>query len=119
MNSDGAGSAIDQYTEDVGGNSITLAQAALVDEIFTFEISASAPSWVEIHTGFSGNVLTFGSSYTLSDDKLLVFRNGKLIYKSTTLGLPVDRYLETNPTSITLDEIAQTTDWFAIMYSAL
>jgi hypothetical protein len=119
MNTDGAGDAIDKYTEDVGGNSITLVQAALVDEIFIFEISASAPIWMEVQTGFSGNVMTFGNSYTTGDDKLLVFRNGKLMYKSTTLGLPIDRYTETNSTSITLDEAAQTTDWFAIMYSAM
>lgn len=115
MNSDSAGDLVDQYSEN-SSTSILLSQAATSDEIFAFECSASIPAWMEVQTGFSGNTLTFGSSFTESD-KLLVFRNGRLMYRSLSLGDAVDRYTEASSTSITLETAAQTTDWFAIVYS--
>jgi hypothetical protein len=45
-------------------------------------------------TGQTGTLIGTGGNYNLGTDKLDVYRNGILMLKSTSLGLPVDRYQE-------------------------
>jgi hypothetical protein len=115
MNTASLGDAIDQYSETTT-TSITLVEAAVATDIFTFEDANTAPVWREDISGVTGTVITFSNPFTVGDDKLLVFRNGKLIYKSTTLGDPIDRYLESSTTQITLEQSVSAPDVISAIY---
>lgn len=58
-------------------------------------------------TGSTIDLSTYGVSYTVSNKKLLVFKNGIL--------LPEDEYTQNSSTLLTLDTPANLTDWFAII----
>ena len=116
MNASSAGDAVDQYTE-TSTTSVTLALSAVVGDIFVFECMDAPSTFLEVQTGFTGITINLTSPYVMGDDKLIVWRNGKLMYKSTTLGLAIDRYLETTVNSITIESSAVLTDWFAVSYN--
>lgn len=115
MNNQGIGDATEQYSE-TSTTSITLADPAVADDWFVFENAYAPHAFRENITGVTGFVLTLSNSYTPGDDRLMVFRNGILMFKSVTLGDPVDRYSETSSTEITLEEVATSSEWFSVIY---
>lgn len=115
MNTSSMGSTFDQYSE-TSTTQVTLAEPAVATDLFIFEDANTAPQFREDITGISGTVITLSNSYTVGDDRLLVFRNGKLLYKSTTIGDPIDRYLESGTSEITLEIAVDVTDWISVIY---
>lgn len=118
MNTDGAGDSIDQYSED-STTTILLAQAATADEIFTFECRANPPTWMHVQTGFTGDTISVLPDTITDADRILVFKNGKLMYNSVSLGSSIDRYTIATSNSLTLEVDAVLTDWFAIVYNGM
>ena len=115
MNNQSLGSSDFQYTES-STTTIELASAALSEDIFVFENANQAPQFREDITGVTGTTITLANSYTPGDQHLLVFRNGVLMFKSPTLGNPVDRYSESSSTTIELDDSATSGEVFSIIY---
>jgi hypothetical protein len=113
MNSQGLGDPGAQYIE-ASSTSITLAQAPTVNEIFTI-VSGPAPLFREDRTGETGTVISSLPIYGVGSDELLVYRNGILIYNSTTLATAVERYQETTSTSITLETAADPAETFTLV----
>ena len=115
MNNQALGSTIFQYTES-STTTIDLAEAATADEIFIIENAFQAPQFREDITGLTGTTITLANSYVPGDQHLLVFRNGVLMYKSASLGQPVDRYSESGATTIELVEAATSDEVFSVIY---
>jgi len=107
-----------EYFSETSETSITLGAVAVASEYYIFEYLAEAPTWSEDITGVTGGTLTFSGSYTLGTDRLLLYKNGKLMYDSTTVGTAAERYQQNNPTSVTLGAAAIASDIFtAILLS--
>lgn len=119
LNKSGYGAPSDQYVE-TSSTSITLGVTAIAGDNFIFECIAVAPAWREDITTVTGLTLTFGSTYALGNKRLLVFRNGNLVYNSTTLGDPIanasDRYQEATTATVTLEVAAIAADVFTAIY---
>jgi len=114
MNSQGLGDAVDQYVE-TSTTSITLAEAATSDEVFVFEY-VQAIQWRQDIDNVVGAVVNFLNPYTIGTDKLLVFRNGRLMYRSLSLGEADERYTHTTTTSVSLSEDATADEVFSVVY---
>lgn len=97
---------------------ITLALAAAVTDVFKIFRAGTPPQWRESINGVTGFVITVPNSrtFTHGDPKLLVFRNGLMMYNSTVLGNVGDRYQQTGTTQVTLSEAAVTSDLFEFIY---
>lgn len=113
MNSSSIGAATDQYSE-TSSTSITLTQTTTSGEVFTF-IGGPVLSSREDISGVTGTVLTLSNSYSIGSSELLVYRNGALIYNTTTIGNLPDRYQETTSNSITLADAALVTETFTFI----
>lgn len=113
LNNAGLGNAEDQYTES-SATTITLGAALVNDDIIVVEKS-TPPTSVEFRDGETGTFISGIATYTLGSDELLLYKNGVLLFNSTTLGNSFDRYQETSTTSITLEESADATDVFAFI----
>lgn len=105
------------YTES-STTTVTLDLAAGVDDVFKVFKSGAVPQWRGAVTGVTGSTITAPGSHTFTngDPKLLVFRNGSLMFDSTVLGQPADRYQQSGTTQITLSEAAVTADLFEFIY---
>lgn len=115
MNVSALGGAIDQYSE-TSSTSITLAVAAVLSDVFTFYVAGSAPDFREDLDGFSAALIPISGVYTIGDKRLLVFKNGVLLFNSLSLGTASDRYQETGTSEVTLGAAAVPTDWFSFIY---
>lgn len=104
MTSSGLGDAIERYTES-SSTSVTLDVSATEDELFSFEYLDSI-SWREDQVVVSGTTINFANPYVIGDDRLLLFRDGVLMYKSGSLGDPEERYSESTTTTVTLVQSA-------------
>ena len=104
----------DQQYSETSSTSITLGSALLSDDIIVVQ-KATAPSSVEHRDGETGTFISGISSYSLGSDELIVYKNGVLLFNSTTLGGSFDRYQETSSTSITLEEAAVASDVFTFI----
>lgn len=96
--------------------SITLATAAVAPDVFKVYISGTAPAFREIQTGITGTSVTGISTYVMANKRLMVFKNGFLMYNSTVLGAAANRYQEASTTSITLSVAAISGDLFEFIY---
>lgn len=114
MNTSGYGTSSDQYTEG-SSTTITLNEAAVVDDVFTIEF-INPIQWRQDITGVTTSVINLSNPYTIGTDRLLVFRNGKLIYRSLSLGTIDERYSHTTTTSITLEQAATGDEVFSVIY---
>jgi hypothetical protein len=113
MNDQGLGLPADSYIE-ASATSLTLAEAANTDDIFVI-IRGTNPLSREDRNGETGTFLSGLPAYSLGTEELLVYKNGILLFNSTTLGTSFDRYQETSITSITLEEAATIDDVFAFI----
>ena len=113
MNDAGLGNPIDKYSE-TSSTLITLNQAATTSEHFLISYGP-VPTSNSSLDGFTGTFISSVPTYNMGSDELLVYRNGVLMFNSLTLGLPVDRYTETSPTSITLSSTAVASDVFTFI----
>lgn len=113
MNTASMGGALDQYSE-TSTTSITLTSAAVANEIFEYLYLASITSRDDV-TGVTGTVIVVPTAYTMGNQRLLVFKNGTLMFNSLTLGGAQDRYQETSTTSITTAAAAVATDVFTFI----
>jgi len=104
LNSDGLGTSIQQYTE-TSSTQVTFGVLVEPDDLTAFE-NLSSVQWREDQIVASGTVVNFSNPYTLGNERLLVFRDGVLMFNSGVLGDPIDRYSETSTTSITLASAA-------------
>jgi hypothetical protein len=102
-----------RYSENTS-TELTLATAAIAADVFQVYNAGVAPDFRETLTGVTGTTLTIPNSetYTVGNEKLLVFRNGLLMYNSLVLGEAVSRYQEDSATQIELEETAALTDVF-------
>jgi hypothetical protein len=107
-------SSAQKYTE-TSPTSITLALAGEADEVFSFQVLQNDPS-VEDHIGFTGTAITLSGTYDTGADKLMIFRNGKLMIRGSSFGESVDQYFYNTSNSLTLVVAAELTDWFHIIY---
>ena len=112
MNKNGKGSAVDQYTE-VDDTHIGLLESSIVSDIFTFEVSEFNGTREDINNLDNTTTVTLANS--IASGKILVYRNGKLIYDVAGLGSTIDRYSVTNNFEIELGEAAQLTDYITII----
>jgi len=115
MNKSGFGGISEQYA-DTSATSITLVDPAIISDYFIFEYMDAAPTWRQDITGVVGVTVTFSSVYVLGNKKLLVWRNGILLFNSATIGLPGDRYQEATTLTITLGVAAASGDTFTAIY---
>ena len=102
MTATGFGGSVDRYSETTT-TSLTLAQAATVDEYFIIEYMGEDPDFREDVSNFAGNTITLSNVNVPGDDKLLVFRNGVLMInadKQPAMGSPVERYSEISTTQV-------------------
>lgn len=113
LNNQALGDPIDQYTE-TSTTSITLGVSLTSSDIIVVERISSPTSRQDID-GEVGTFISGISTYSLGSDELLVYKNGILLFNSTTLGTTFDRYQETSSTSITLEEPATATDVFTFI----
>jgi hypothetical protein len=106
-----------RYTE-TSTTTITLALAASVTDVFKIYKAGDVPQFRERNVGFTGTSITIpnAGTFTPGDPKLLVFRNGLLMYNSTVIGEAVERYQENGTTGITLEVAAVNTDLFEFIY---
>lgn len=105
------GDVTDRYAE-TNQNSLTLAEDAEPDEVFSMVNLATTPN-VTLQTGVTGTVLTV-PTYTIGNGTLLIYRNGVLL--STLAAAPTDlKYVETSTTSITLSLAAGVSDVFKVV----
>lgn len=105
------------YTE-TATTTVTLALAASVSDVFKIYIAGAAPTWRKTLTGTTSTTPTIpgGVSFVSGSLKLLTFRNGILLYNSTSLGNPIDRYQQLGTTQIQLDVAPVTADFFEFLY---
>jgi len=115
LNTSGLGNLIDQYTES-SSTSIELSSAAEASDVFLIEHLGSLPTFRQDVSGFTGSIIDIGSTYTMGDYKLLVFRNGSFLHNSSTIGLAVDRYVEYSNHEIQVGVAAVSTDVFTFIY---
>jgi len=115
MNHQAIGSPVLQYTE-TSTTSIDLAEPATAGEIFVFENGYQVPQFREDITGLTGTTIALANSYVPGDQHLLVFRNGVLMFKSATLGDPIDRYSESGTSTIELEVVATADEVFSVIY---
>ena len=113
MNSTGLGNPIDKYTE-TSSTLITLNQVATSGEHFLISYGPVPSNRTDID-GLTGTFISSVPTYNMGTDELLVYRNGILMFNSTSLGIPVDRYQETSATSITLASAALASDVFTFI----
>jgi len=95
---------IQQRMSETNTTTVTLDVAAVFDDVFVIYNSGAAPTFRETYVNNTGTVITIPNSktYTVGDEKLLVYRNGVLMHNDPALGLPMYRYQETNTSQITL-----------------
>jgi hypothetical protein len=74
---------------------------------------------MQVQTGFTGTAVSVLPDVISDANKLLIFRNGKLMYNSLSLGSAIDRFMISGPSSITLEVAAVVTDWFVIVYNGI
>lgn len=113
MNDAGLGTSEVQYTETTV-TSLTLGLAAAKSDIFVI-VRGATPSQREDRDGETGTFISGLPTYSLGSGELIVFKNGVLMFDSTTLGTSFDRYQETSSTSITLEEAAEVDDVFTFI----
>jgi hypothetical protein len=106
------GDVTERYAEDLT-DQIELESTAIALEVFTFVNDEEVPNFKVVYTGLIGAVLTI-PEYTMGTDALRVFRNGELM-NSAGLGAAIDKYAETDSTSITLVSAAVPSDVFVII----
>jgi hypothetical protein len=94
---------------------ITLVEAGDADEIFSFQVLQNDPK-VEDYVGFTGVSITLSNTYDTGSDRLMIFRNGKLMIRGSSFGEPIDQYFYNTSNSLTLVVAAELTDWFHIIY---
>ena len=84
-----------QYAE-TSGTSITLAQAATIDEYWVFEYAATAPEWRDDLDGITGVDVDFTipNVYTIGDKRLQIWKNGVLAVDSITQWIVSQQYIE-------------------------
>jgi hypothetical protein len=111
MNTSSLGAPTDYYSE-TSITSITLGAVAALSDIFTFERLSAAPLSRHTVTSLTGTVLTTPATYTIGNERFLVFKNGVLMVNSGSVGDPGDRYSETSVNSITLEVAAIASDVF-------
>jgi len=117
MSTSGSGGLITKYTEATS-TTITLEVAATPSDIFIIQEMGVDPSFREEVTGATGFTINLINSYTMGDEKLLVYRNGVLLLNSLTLGDQIDRYQELSTTSVQLEVTAVATDVFTFIRKA-
>lgn len=113
MNKSGLGLAVDRYTES-SSTTITLASSASASDVFLV-VNRPAPTYRQDITGQTGSVLTIGNVYNLGAQELQVYRNGVLLFNSSSLGTTADRYQETTTTTITLAQAALSSEVFSFI----
>lgn len=106
-----------KYTE-TSTTSITLALAASVTDVFKVFKAGTPPTWRVSTIGVTGSTITVpgGNTFTPGSQKLLVFRNGLLIYDSTVLGTATDRYQQNSNNKVDLADPAVVTDLIEFLY---
>lgn len=112
-NIEGIGDAVDRYVENTT-TSVTLEVAAVASDIFVAEVLNVAPVFSETQTTVAGSVVTTTNGVTSLDEKLIVYRNGLIMYEGSPGGF-VDRYTISGPNSISLSTAAVASDWFTII----
>lgn len=112
MNPSALGPLDSQYTE-TSPTVVTLAAVAVPADLFAFE-NLDGVLWREDQSGLSGSVVTLSNSY-IDPDKILVFKNGVLLYRSGVLGDPGDRFSTPSSTTIGLGAAAVPSDVFSIL----
>jgi hypothetical protein len=112
MNAAGIGNAIERYTE-TSPTVVTLDFGAAPADMFSFE-NLDSVIWREDLTGFSGSTIALSNTYS-DPERIFVFRNGVLLYRSGVLGEPLDRFSTPSSTSIGLGAPAIASDVFAII----
>lgn len=116
MNTAGAGDVSLQYSE-TSPTSITLVDPASSDEVFIFE-AGPTPQWREDITGVADTTINFqpANLFVEGDKKLQIFLNGILMFDSTTLGNPADRYQEDGTNCVELEVAAEADDVITAIY---
>ena len=115
LNTSGLGASIDQYTES-SSTSIELGATANSTDVFLVTSLGTSPVFRVDVDGFTSNIINLGITYTMGSYRLLVFRNGSLLHNSTTIGSPIDRYIESSNTEIQLEVSAVASDVFTFIY---
>ena len=113
MNASGLGDPIDKYAE-TSSTLITLTQAATSGEHFLISYLPIPNNRTDID-GLTGTFISSVPTYNVGTGELLVYRNGILMFNTTSIGIPVDRYQETTATSITLASAALASDVFTFI----
>jgi len=108
------GDQVERYSEKTR-NSIELGIPSVIDDLWTFYHTNTAPSSRVAVTGVAGTVLTV-PTYSTGTKRLRVFRNG-LLMNPEGLGDSITRYVETSSTSITLAVTAQLGETFIFDYA--
>jgi hypothetical protein len=113
LNDQGLGSILDRYSE-TSTTSITLASPASSTEVFTVFVGPTPSSRQDIGSLTPGTiVLNLANSYSIGSGELLLYRNGALMYNSTTLGISAtSRYQETTANSVTLENGTASGEYF-------
>jgi hypothetical protein len=114
MNNSSIGTLDEQYTE-ASSTTLGLLEDAEADEIFTI-LYLPSYQWRQDITNVTSDEVNLINSYTIGTDRLLVFRNGKLMYKSLTLGTLEDRYSQATSMSLILEEDATDDESFSVIY---
>lgn len=96
------------------GAGIAVTQAG--DEIVVSLSTYAVPYFANYVTGQSSSVINTGSNYNIGTNKLQVFRNGLALCLSGVVGDPIDRYLETGATEVTLGQTAVLSDILAFVH---
>lgn len=110
--------SVDIVYSETSTSSITISDPTVAGDVFKIFISGSAPTWRHTVIGNVGTLITIpmGDTYTMGDKKLMVFRNGVLLYNSLALGDAIDRYTETSSATITLGVATTATDLIELLY---
>jgi len=96
------------YTED-SSTSVLLSTAATATDVFQVHISTTLPSHRTVFVGAGLTVISI-TPYAIGTDKLLVYRNGLLMYNSLVIGSATQRYQELNLGQIELEVVTAATD---------
>ncbi len=112
LNKASKGELIDQYTE-ITDTTIGLPVSLAISDILTFEVSDFTGTREDISGLDNTSIVTLANS--IASGKILVYRNGKLIHNSNSLGSAIDRYSVSNNFEIVLGENAQLTDYITVI----
>lgn len=117
MNTSGQGAATSRYAE-ISQSQILLEEEAESSDVFIVEYASVAPMWRCELTSVVGNTLTFPSPYVVGDTRLILYRNGTLMFNSGNdeIGYPSYRYTETTVNTVTLEDGAVLSDVFTAIY---